>query len=582
VQDGVREFTGIDVPVTPIDPGVDTDTLQAAGIPVPENYSAPSYGSLQESMGLHLQAARLGDLLLVMCSCEQWAEQTKNIKTRTDLIANNIWVGWDWARLPGFCTQNADTTWTCKNPGNPQQTLPTVTNHEYRRMRAQINNDAKGWNDTKNVAWAESEPVDPAKILGNFTHVELPPSLGVPGGGYRLTMTLGMANDYNGYIASYREYQRGDHYRKALTGWGAHSSDYIATRLVQMGGFLRGGPALKKEPLDAKEKADQMIQNAKGKLLGLIARTAIPTYEALLPNDGGTAGVSVQPADITRFQGNHVSWIGGSNYTDNPFVRVQRLVEGEWQDFANQSGEIITTLEFPKGPQSVVPYLRGNQQWVWTAHFEAFSSVYEKLGHWPGNTPPGQYRYVIDGQRRRGGVAEGYHLKSKPFDVSVWKGITAEDLRADAGGVSLRVGPSRTIIVQTTQEAANNKPGTLPAFVGPIDYPDSYATPLKFIKLARTFMRDPAAPNDPSLFEWYCFKCTFRPWVDAGQAREVIVTVVRAGGSTETIRAKLGEDGLRWRAAVTLAPGDRVYVEAGDVRDPYGNINGSRSATLTI
>ena len=41
-----------------------------------------------------------------------------------------------------------------------------------------------------------------------------------------------MANDYNGYIATYREYQRGDHYRKALTAWGPHSSDYMATRLV--------------------------------------------------------------------------------------------------------------------------------------------------------------------------------------------------------------------------------------------------------------------------------------------------------------------------------------------------------------
>ena len=51
-----------------------------------------------------------------------------------------------------------------------------------------------------------------------------------------------MANDYNGYIATYREYQRGDHYRKALTAWGPHSSDYLASRLVAMGGHLNGGP----------------------------------------------------------------------------------------------------------------------------------------------------------------------------------------------------------------------------------------------------------------------------------------------------------------------------------------------------
>ena len=38
--------------------------------------------------------------------------------------------------------------------------------------------------------------------------------------GYKLTVAIAMGNDYNGYIATYREFQRGDHYRKALTGWG--------------------------------------------------------------------------------------------------------------------------------------------------------------------------------------------------------------------------------------------------------------------------------------------------------------------------------------------------------------------------
>ena len=57
--------------------------------------------------------------------------------------------------------------------------------------------------------------------------------------GLPLTVAIGMANDYNGYIASYREYQRGDHYRKALTAWGPHSADYLATRLVTLGGPSR-------------------------------------------------------------------------------------------------------------------------------------------------------------------------------------------------------------------------------------------------------------------------------------------------------------------------------------------------------
>ena len=41
-------------------------------------------------------------------------------------------------------------------------------------MKAQVNNDAAGWNDLANILWAESEPTDPAQIKGNYTHGELP------------------------------------------------------------------------------------------------------------------------------------------------------------------------------------------------------------------------------------------------------------------------------------------------------------------------------------------------------------------------------------------------------------------------
>ena len=77
-----------------------------------------------------------------------------------------------------------------------------------------------------------------------------------------------MANDYNGYIASYREYQRGDHYRKALTAWGPHSSDYMATRLVDMGGHLNGGPDLPAEVGQAKVAPDIALNDQRATNLG--------------------------------------------------------------------------------------------------------------------------------------------------------------------------------------------------------------------------------------------------------------------------------------------------------------------------
>ena len=77
-----------------------------------------------------------------------------------------------------------------------------------------------------------------------------------------------MANDYNGYIASYREYQRGDHYRKALTAWGPHSSDYLASRLVAMGGHLNGGPNLPTELGQEKVTADVALNDQRADKLG--------------------------------------------------------------------------------------------------------------------------------------------------------------------------------------------------------------------------------------------------------------------------------------------------------------------------
>ena len=85
----------------------------------------------------------------------------------------------------------------------------------------------------ENAAQADAEPADlapdqgqlhPRRPLrpdarGRWTACA-PAGLALGRLGYKLTVPISMANDYNGYIATYREYQRGDHYRKALTGVG--------------------------------------------------------------------------------------------------------------------------------------------------------------------------------------------------------------------------------------------------------------------------------------------------------------------------------------------------------------------------
>src|ERR671916_504230 len=83
-------------------PGISTDTFEELGIPVPENYSAPSWTGLEDTLGVHLQAFRLGDILFTVCPCEQWADQSFNIKTRTDTKPGNEYLGFDWSKE---CTQ---------------------------------------------------------------------------------------------------------------------------------------------------------------------------------------------------------------------------------------------------------------------------------------------------------------------------------------------------------------------------------------------------------------------------------------------------------------------------------------------
>ena len=94
-----------DPPRAPVDPGISTDDFQALGIPLPENYSAPSYTGLAEDVSIHLQAFRLGDILFTVCSCEQWFDQSRNIKTRTDKVQGNEHLGYDWAAR---CSYNGD------------------------------------------------------------------------------------------------------------------------------------------------------------------------------------------------------------------------------------------------------------------------------------------------------------------------------------------------------------------------------------------------------------------------------------------------------------------------------------------
>ena len=510
------------------------ESLKMHGLPVPtppEQYDAPSFGALEENLRIHLQAVRLGDVLLASCSCEPQVDLVKNLESRTDDKAGNIYDGFDWSP---YCDQQDNKSWKCPNPGLPQDKVfadrsLTVSDAAYRRMVAQVHNDAAGWDSPEYAAFANSEPADPAAIKGNFTKEEVQ---GLGAKGYKLTVGLGHTGDYNGYTVSYRMFMSFDHYRKALTSYGAHTADYMVTRLVRMGAALQGAPLPKDEPLAVTAAADEARQEAQARALGQASSAAFEGWHATLPDDVGAPEALTQPEDITRFDAATFTWRGGNNDVDQPLVRVERLVKGRWERYADQSGEVQTVLELPDGVQSIAAYRANQQEWKWTANFEA-ADWFPRNVTPDGQVPTGTYRFVVSGSHRSERATRPYRLTSAPFTVRAWEGVTVAGMKVEPGGAV--------------------------SFSAASTYPRTYESDIEAIG------DDKGSP--------VCKTCTFRPWASKGEITAATVVVRRASGATVRVPARLVQN--RWVADTKLRPGDTATLERGAVVDSYGEINGA-------
>ncbi|MGH7858877.1 MAG: hypothetical protein ACREQY_16245, partial [Candidatus Binatia bacterium] len=278
----------------------------------------------------------------------------------------------------------------------------------------------------------------------------------------------------------------------------------------------------------------------------------LAAYDAAIPDDGGAPGAVGQPASpVERFRAATFIWIGGSNWTDNPEVRV--LDANDAVVATQEGGEVVLTLDYDS-PFSTAPldWLLGNKVYRWTATWE----VFEK-------TPPGPYRFAVKGRHRSGRAPVDYALQSEPFDVVEWRGIEAYDLRRDGTDAAsfLASGVERTIALDALE---TDDDAELDA--DEIHYPDTYASDLDFI----------SGGISASGAHLYCYRCTFRPWANTGRITSATLTVHRDGGGTTTHPATLV--GGRWTASgLSLAPGDFVTVEPGGVVDEHGNFNGAGS-----
>ena len=579
--------------------------IRNAGVPVPDNYGPPSAGVVQESLTMHLQAIRIGEVLLGTCPCEPVTDMALNFKTRTDAAAGNQHLGHEWPCEP---TDDPDT-FRCGFGQHTWQGLrwDEVDREAVERMRAQIRNDAAGWRTDPAHLGGEAEPVDPVAIKGNFTHDELDETAG-----FTLPLLVGQANDYVGYVVTYREYQRGDHYRKALQPMGPRTADLINTRLVEMARELRGGPAPSNVDELVVGSLDEMLQDGTALVLGAGAAAATEPYETVLPDDGGRPGhVVAQPGPrAERFDAATFTWEGGSNYTDNPRVVVQRLVTDDpdapeepgrpgpprtpgppphvelpdrttppvagerdgdseqdpgrdpqprWVTVATQEGgETVTSLDFSAWTEGAASdWLGGELVSPWTATFEVLET-----------TPPGRYRFVVEGEHRTDGEPRPYAVASEPFDVDVWTGLRVEELTVTGDRASFDVAG-----VEADVDEASI-PGPVSIGAEEVRYPFTHDSVVPFIRHEVTTHAD----SEGLPHHRYCFTCTFRPWASHGTVVDAAVTVVRGDGGTTTHAATFDPDTGRWATGdLGLRPGEVVRVAPGQVIDEQGNVNGESS-----
>jgi nitrogen fixation-related uncharacterized protein len=507
------------------------ENLKAHGLPVPEHYDAPAFTGVEENLRMKLQVARVGDVVFASCSCEAQMDLIRNLESRLDRVQGNMDRGFDWSAT---CSAIGGGNWRCVDPTNAARTW-TITDAVYQRMRAQINNPADGWDAAENTVSSMGEPADPNQILGNFSSSELSPSTG-----YGMAIGLGHTGDYVGYVVSYREYMSRDHYRKALTAFGPHTADWMNSRLVEIAGELNGGPARTPWPHEAAFVADEARQVAMAQALGVASSTAFDAWQAALPSDVGPAAPLVQPEDITRFDATEFSWRGGSNAVDNPVVRVERKIGSSWVEFADQSGEIQTRLEFPDGVSAMTDTYTGAQEWIWTANFEAFAAS----APFNFSTPAGEYRFVAEGIIRDGGVNRQYTVASDSFTVSAWNGLTLDSVITKASSCHVN---SNTCHLSIRFKAKST-------------YPRSYQSSFRYI-----------SDDGNSML---CKTCTFRPWA-SGVRFAVSGNWTSSDGDSGTTTV-VAPDSLMISKSYERGSGPIVFTFApGALVDPLGERNSS-------
>jgi predicted acyl esterase len=545
------------------------ETLKQHGIPVPEHYELPAYGAVEENQRLRLQAFRVGDVVLGSCACEAQVDLILNFESRANDVEGDIYDGFDWGCLIDGLKDDPQYAAACavqKKHFDPAEFPYDLAPHAQAsnrdpaaiaRMRAQVHNDARGWDAPEYAPFANAEPADPRLIKGNFTREELPAALG-----YKLAVGIGHAGDYNGYTVSYREYMGYDDYRKHLTAYGPHTADYMVTRLVRMAGAMKGAPELAPEPLDALAQADEARQLAASTAFGQATNAAYESFLAMLPPDVGPAGVEgvtgAQPKDIGWFEAATFTWRGGSTAVDNPVVQVQRCgaaslaacTPDQWRFFGDQHGEVQTRVHWPQGVPGLLATYAGRQEWLWSANFEAFEGFPARLG----STPAGFYRFVV------AGCINDFSAPDDSVTARLANVLDAAGCRSGATPYTQTSDPFRVVQgARGVTRVTSDGNGNLAITVAARSIPKSYDSEFRFV-------------NDEEDFGTFCLECSFRPWAySAAAPASVTVTV-------DGVTYPVSGAGTSWNASVGGGGGRQATIT---VRYADNRVSRPLSFTLT-
>ncbi len=224
--------------------------FEKLGIPVPENISTPSHARSRTPPACTCRPS--ASATSSSRSARASSGPTRRTTSRPAPTPSRATSGWATTRRPARRRRPARDELLHPNGDGSETWHCTATNSDVptkviKLLQARTRNDAAGW-ERPDVHRARlrrpggvraDRPLEDPRQLHARRHARQAVR-GADEHGYKMVVTISMSNDYNGYIATYRDYMGRDHYRKALTGWGPHSSDYMATRLVRIGRALKG------------------------------------------------------------------------------------------------------------------------------------------------------------------------------------------------------------------------------------------------------------------------------------------------------------------------------------------------------